>query len=79
MALEAEDIDLIDLQQTRINRPVRLVAGLTALGLYRHMFEYERPLQVAMALEADRVLSGFGAQRTTERRAVLIVAIRAAD
>lgn len=55
------------------------MASLATFSLDRHVFEHERSLQIAMALEADRVLSGFGTQRTVEERPVGVVAIRAAD
>src|SRR6516165_7416776 len=58
VALETEDIDLVDLQQTRIARAVDLVTGLAALGFHWHMLKYERTLQAAVAFEADRVLCG---------------------
>lgn len=79
VALQTEDVDLVDLQQTWINRSMGLVTSLAALSLDRHMFEDERSLKATMALEADRILSRFGAQRTIQWRAVGVVAIGAAD
>ncbi len=56
---------------------MRLVAGLTALGLDGNVFEHERALHLPMALETDRFLRRSGTQHMGLRRAVRIVTVAA--
>ena len=55
MAFEAELSYRGPLQHFRIARPMRDVAGRTALEFRRSMFEYERPLLVRVTFDARDV------------------------
>ena len=79
VAFEAQQIHLSALQQSRIRRTVRQVAGNTALSFYRLVLKYERPRLICMAFEADLVLSCGCTQLSGEESTVRIVAIGAGN
>lgn len=56
MALQAQQIDVAYPQHVRIGASMGDVAGRAAFDFYRLMLEYERPLLVGMACEANRIL-----------------------
>ena len=77
MALQANEVDVAQLQHVGIRTTVDQVAGLAAVGLHGLMFEDERALLVGMALEADCVLGGGSADLFGPFGAVHVVAIAA--
>ena len=79
VALETEKIDLVDHQQTWIDRAMRLVTGTATLSFYGRMFEYPRSPKISMAFEADGVLFLRDAHGARHRAAVHVVAIRALE
>ena len=80
MATEAQEVDVVHLEQTRIGRAMRRVAGQAALvGLYGSVFENERTHGVGVALGADRELPGRGTHLVTHLCPVRIVTVAALD
>jgi hypothetical protein len=79
VALETEKIDLVDHQQTWIDRAMRLVTGTAPLSLHGRMFEYPRPLKISMAFVANGVLFLRSAHGARHRTAVHVVAIGALE
>src|SRR5581483_2633477 len=79
MTLQAELIDLANLQQSRIRRAMRKMATAATFGFYGQMLEDKRPLFLAVALVADLVLLGAGAQLSGAGSAVRVMAIVAFD
>ena len=79
MALETKKIDLVDHQQTWIDRAMGLVTGTATLSLHGRMFEYPRPLKISVALVADSVLFLRNAHGARHRTAVHVVAIGALE
>src|SRR5581483_4137688 len=79
VALETEKVDLVNHQQTWIDRAMRLVTGTATLSLHGRMFEYPRPLKISMALVADGVLFFGNAYGARHRAAVHVVAIGALE
>lgn len=77
MALDAECIDIGHVQQSGVLRAVRRMARGTALDLYRRMFESKWTACIQVALGADCILIGSGAQLIVAECAVGIVAVRA--
>jgi hypothetical protein len=77
VALEAKQIHLADLQQPRVRRTVRHMTTGAAFGFDWQVLEYERPLLVPMALEADLILFGASSQLLGQEPAVLVVAVTA--
>src|SRR5271167_2226584 len=78
MATEAQEVDVVHLEQTRIGRAMRRVAGQAALvGLYGSVFENERTHGVGVALGADRELTGRGTNLVAGLRPVRIVTVTA--
>ncbi len=62
MATETQEVDIVDLEQTRIRRAMRHMAVQAAFfGLYRSMLKDERAHSVGVALGADCKLTGGGA------------------
>jgi len=56
MALQAKQIDVAHSQHVRIGASMGNVAGRAPFNFYRLMLEYEWPLRVGMAGEANRIL-----------------------
>ena len=80
MTTEAKEIDVVDLQQARIGRSVRHVAGKTAfIRFHRSVFEDKRSHGVGVALGADRELTGGSSHLVTCLGAMRIVAVAALD
>lgn len=80
MTTQAEEVDVVHLQQARIGRAVRRVAGQASfVGLHRSMLVYKRPHGVGMALGADRKLAGGGAHLVAGLGPVRIVTVAALD
>ena len=78
MATQAEEVDVVDLQQPRIGRAMGGVTGQAALiGLHRSMLEDKRPHGVGVALGADRKLPGSGAHLVAGLRPMRIVTVTA--
>ena len=77
MALQAKHVDVAELQQMRVGRTVRDMAGGAAFDFHGGVFEYEGAVLVDVALEADGVLRGRHADLLGQLRAVGIVAIGA--
>ena len=75
VALQAELVDLADLQQPRVGGSVRNVARGASLGPYREMLENKGALLFAMALVADLVLLSAGAQLPGQRAAVRVMTV----
>ena len=79
MALQAQQVDVAELQHVGIRSAMRQMAGLTSVDLHRLVFENKRTLLVRVALEADRVLRGRSPHLVGFHRAVHVVAIAALD
>lgn len=79
VALIAQRCDGRHIQQPRILRSVRRMAGQAALGLYRSMLIHERSANICVTLGADCILVCSRPQIVRSERAVYIVAIRALD
>src|SRR5580700_152516 len=79
MALVAERGDGRHGQQAGVLGTVRSVASQTPLGLDRHVFIYERPARLGVALGADRVLVDCGLHVVGSEGAVHVMAIAARD
>src|SRR5579864_746433 len=77
MAFQAQQVDLRPLEQARIGRTVRRVAGDAAFRLHRFVLESEWACLVSMALEANLVLGGGGTQLLGQEAAVLVMTIGA--
>ncbi len=77
VALQAQQVDLGALQQARIGRTMRRVAGDAAFGLDRLVLERERTRLVGVALEADFILRRRRPQLLGQKSAVLVVAVGA--
>ena len=75
VALQTEHVHQAHFEEPGIGRTVGRVATAAALGLYRHMLVDERSLLVDMALVADGVAAGQGAQLPHRRRPVRVVAV----
>jgi hypothetical protein len=58
VALQAEQIDIAELQHVGIGSPMDDVAGLAAIDFDGRMLVHKRPLLVSVAFEADSVLGG---------------------
>ena len=79
MTFEAQLVDLIHLQQTRVIGAVGHMASRTAFGFHREVFEYERTLLLSVALVTDLILLSAGSQllgQTPTRRVMTIFAIQ---
>ena len=80
MASEAQEVDVVDLQQARIGRSVRRVARKTTfIGFHRRVLKDERPHRVGVALGADRELPCCGSNLVTGLRTMGVVAVAALD
>src|SRR5215831_15299237 len=79
MALQAHEVHLAALQQSRIVGSVGRMASNAAIGFDRRVLPCEWPGFVRMAIEADLVLGGSGPQLRVHESAVLIMAISAED
>ena len=79
MALQAEQVDVAELQHVGIWSAVRQMARLASIDLYGRMFVNKRSLLVRVALEADRILRGGSPHLLGFDRAVHVVAIAALD
>ncbi len=78
MATEAKKVDVVDLQQTRIGRSVRRVAGQTTfVGLYRSVFEDEGPHGVGVAFSAHRKLTRRGPHLVADFRPMRVMTVTA--
>ena len=75
VALQAELVDLADLQQPRVGGAVRNVARGASLSLHGEMLENKGALLVAMALVADLILLSAGAQLPGQGTAVRVVTV----
>lgn len=80
MASEAQEVDVVDLQEARIGRSVRRMARKTAfIGFHRSVLENERPHRVGVAFGADCELTCCGSNLVTRLGTVGIVAVTALD
>jgi len=79
VALQAQQVDVAELQHVRIWSTVGQMARLASIHLDGRVFEHKRPLLVDMALEADRILRGGSPHLFGFHRAVDVVAIAALD
>lgn len=79
MAPQAKEVDIVDLQQTRIRGAMRhMTVQATGFGLYRRVLKNEGSHGVGMALGADGELAGGGPYLITRLEgAVRIVAVAA--
>jgi hypothetical protein len=77
VALQAKQVDLAALEQSRVRRAVRDVAGDAALDLHGGVLVHERSGLIRVAFEANGVLRGGGAQLPREEASVRVVTIRA--
>ena len=77
MALQAEQVDVAQLQHVGIWSPVRQMARLAPVDLDRRMLVHKRPLLVRVAFEANRILRRGNAHLLGSYRAVHVVAIAA--
>lgn len=79
MTLQAQQIDIAQLQHARVRPTMRHVAGLTSIDLYGCVLEHEWSLQIRVTLEADRILRGRSSHLLGLHRTVHVVAITALD
>jgi len=80
MASEAQEVDVVDLQQAGIGRSVRRVARKTTfIGFHRSVLENERPHRVGVAFGADCELTCCGSNLVARLGTVGIVAVAALD
>ncbi len=77
MALQAECINVADIQQTRVRRAVWRVAGGATFGLDDRVFKDKRTSCFRMALHADSVLIGRRFDQLALKCSVRIMAIAA--
>jgi hypothetical protein len=78
VALQAEVVDVADLQQTRIGRAMRRVARGAALGFDGRVLVNERPGGIDVAFGADGVLCRTNAELVRLESAVRVMAVAAA-
>jgi len=79
MALQAQEIDLTDTQETRIVRPVWSVATGASFGLYGYVFIYKRSLLVGVTFQANVISTGKSPDLSQGGCAVNVVAVAAVD
>lgn len=79
VAFQAKQIYVAALEQTRIAGAVRRMAGDAALSLDGRVLPGEGTCFVSVAVKANLVLGGGGAQLTRQEAAVLVVAVGAID
>ena len=79
MALQAEQVDVTELEHVGIRPAVRQMARLASINLYGSVLVDEWPLLVGVALEANRILGGGSAHLFGACCAVHVVAIAALD
>jgi hypothetical protein len=79
VTLQTESVHARSRQQPRIRGTVRRVTRRTTFGSNGFMLEYERTALFSVALVADRILRGIGAQLFRLCRSVHIVTILALD
>src|SRR2546430_391565 len=79
VTLQAEQVYVTALQQTRVGRAMGGMAGDAALSLEGGMLPRERTGLVRMAGEANHILRGRGTQLFLHETTMLIVAIGAGD
>src|ERR1700687_3505906 len=77
VALQAHQVHLAALQQARVGRTVRSMAGNASFGLDRRMFMNKWPCFLRMAFETDGILGRCRPQLTGLEPAVRIVTITA--
>ena len=75
VTLQAQQVDLADLQQSRIGGTVWHMATGAALGFHGHVLKDEGAFLFPVALETHLVLRGTGAQLLGDKATVLIVTI----
>lgn len=80
MTPQAQEVDVVYLQQPRIGRAMgRVAVQATVLGLHRSVLEDEWTHGVGVALGADRELAGCGSHLVAHLRPMWIVAVAALD
>ena len=79
MALIAQGGNRRHVQQPRVLRAVRCMAGRATLGPDRSVLERERPAHIRVAFCADRILVGRVSEIDQIESAVRVVAIGALD
>jgi len=79
MALQAQQVDLADPQQTRARRTMREMTTAAAFRFYRDMFIDKRALLVSVALVANKISARKSSHLPQSCSAVNIVAVAAAD
>ncbi len=77
MAFQAEQVDVTAAQQPWIGRSVRRVTCYATFSLDRRVLKCERAGLVRVAVEAELVLRGRGAQLMRKETAVRVVAVAA--
>ena len=77
MALQAQQVDVAELQHVGIRSAVRQVARLASIDLDRRMLEDKRTLLINVAFEADRILRRGSSHLLRFDCAVRVVAIAA--
>jgi len=77
MALQAQHVNVAEFQQVRIRGTVHDMARRASLGFHRSMLEYEWPLLIGVAGEADHILRGRAPDLFRPYGPVRIVAIGA--
>src|ERR1041385_4264361 len=60
MALEAQEIDLVHSQETRVRGAMGRMATGAAFRFYRHMLVHKRSARIGMALHASGISAGQG-------------------
>jgi hypothetical protein len=79
MALQAQQVDIAQLQHVWVRSTVRHMARLASIDLYGSVLVHKRPLLVPMTCKAHRVLRRGGAHLLRTHRSMHVVAIAALD
>jgi len=79
VALVAELVDIGNIQQPCILRPVRCVAAKATFPLHRSVFEHKWPARLRMTLGADSILIRGGPYIVVAKGAMNVVAVTALD
>ena len=79
MALQAQQVDVTELQHVGIRSTVRQMARLTPIHFYGRVFVYKRALLVRVTFKANLILRGRSPHLLGPHRTVHVVAIAALD
>jgi len=77
MALEAQEVDLVHSQETRVRGAMGRMATGAAFRFYRHMLVHKRAARIGMALHASGISAGQSLGLAKRGGAVNIVAVAA--